>query len=317
MTITKIRKGTKKWGLIQSAKLVTDQYSKAGMKLTLRQIFYRLVAAEVIPNVKASYQSLGRALTDARKNRIIDPEVFEDRTRTSEMETDNVYEKKSMWDNWIEVLERNVFDYKIDRWAWQRNKVFVILEKQALQSVFAVMCDKLGVTLIVNRGYNSYTQIYEIAKQIKEKAMKEVPRSAKNMVFLTFGDHDPSGRDIMRNFQQQLNDEEIYGRFKHCSLTLDQIDQYALPPSYVKRKDARAKKFIEEFGDAMVELDALEPVVLQQMVKDEVDKFFDFDSYNDDILPNQKIHLEYFKSMFEGSGIKDFTIEEEEEGDEE
>ncbi|KKN95779.1 hypothetical protein LCGC14_0176480 [marine sediment metagenome] len=309
MTITKIRKGTKKWGLIQSAKLVTDQYAKAGMKLTLRQIYYRLVAAEVIPNVKASYQSLGKALTDARKNRIIDPEVFEDRTRTSEMETDNVYVMESMWKSWIEDLENKVNGYEIDRWAWQRNKVFVVLEKQALQSVFAAMCDKLGVTLIVNRGYNSYTQIYEIAKQIKEKAMKEVPRNAKNMVFLTFGDHDPSGRDIMRNFQQQLNDEEIYGRFKHCSLTLEQIEQYDLPPAYVKREDARAKKFIREFGDAMVELDALEPAVLQQLVKDEVDKFFDFDAYNDDILTHQKTHLKYFKSQFYDSGIKN-TIDE-------
>lgn len=305
-----MRKGTKKWALVQAAEIVIKQYENSGMKLTLRQIYYRLVAAEIIMNLQSAYQSLGRALTHARKERIINPDMFEDRTRTSVMITDNVYSENIWWKEWVGDLEDNVNNYKIDRWAHQNYKIFVVLEKQALQSVFHIICDDLGITLIVNRGYNSYTQIYEIGKQIHEKAMEEYTKTNdedKEMIFLTFGDHDPSGRDIMRNFEKQLRDEGIKGRFIECALTPTQIKKYNLPPAPTKKGDARTKKFIEEFGDAMVELDALEPHTLQQMIAENVEKFFDEKFYKERILPIEDEHQKYLKMMFEGSDIKNYN----------
>ncbi|MBA7566882.1 hypothetical protein ES708_08581 [subsurface metagenome] len=49
---------------------------------TLRQIFYRLVAALLIPNTEVTYKSLSRATVLAREEAIIDPLAFTDRVRT-------------------------------------------------------------------------------------------------------------------------------------------------------------------------------------------------------------------------------------------
>ena len=38
------------------------------LNLTLRQIYYRLVAYEIIENKESEYASLGKALIHARKN---------------------------------------------------------------------------------------------------------------------------------------------------------------------------------------------------------------------------------------------------------
>lgn len=305
----KMRKNTKKWHLVQATKHLLMQYSD--MRLTLRQIYYRLVALEIIKNTLYEYQYLSGALVHGRKERILDPDYFVDLTRSARVQTDNLYTKESWWKDWIMDLKRKVDDYGVDRWAFQVYKVFVILEKQALENVFRAICEQLGVTLVVNRGYNSYTQIYEIVKQIRENAMKEPPLGQKQFIFLTFGDHDPSGRDIIRNFEEQIEDEgiiqgvEIKGEFKHIALTPKQIKKYKLPPAPAKKGDARSKKFIAEFGDAVVELDAIEPNKLQDMVEESVQSYFDNDFYEREIVTRQTIQRKYFKKKFEENQLED------------
>jgi hypothetical protein len=51
------------------------------------------------------------------------------------------------------------------------------------------------------------------------------------------------------------------------ALTADQIKEYKLPPMPVKRSDARAEGFMAEHGDKSVELDALDPNLLQETVE--------------------------------------------------
>ncbi|MBA7500024.1 hypothetical protein ES704_02777 [subsurface metagenome] len=49
---------------------------------TLRQIFYRLVAALLISNTETTYKSLSRATVVAREEATIDPLCFQDRVRS-------------------------------------------------------------------------------------------------------------------------------------------------------------------------------------------------------------------------------------------
>jgi hypothetical protein len=58
---------------------IFDDYP--GMKLTLRQIFYRLVAEHDYPNTKSKYTQLSTQLVKARKIGHIDESRIEDRSR--------------------------------------------------------------------------------------------------------------------------------------------------------------------------------------------------------------------------------------------
>ena len=59
---------------------------------------------------------------------------------------------------------------------------------------------------------------------------------------------------------------------ERIALTMDQIKKYRLPPLRVKRKDSRAKKYIEKFGDNAWEVEALPPRALLYIVQHELRK---------------------------------------------
>jgi hypothetical protein len=285
MSEKKVRKGTPKYEkIVAMVKEITDQYD---MKLTLRQIYYRLVAKEVIPNKISQYKDLSAILVEARKNGDIDSDIFEDKTRTSKVKNTYLNSKKSVMEWYFGWMQDNMKYYSVDRWYKQQSKVFVVLEKQALESVFGQICSKLEITLIVNRGYNSFTQLKELADNMK-RANPDLPR-----YFLMFGDFDPTGHDIVRNFRDQITELDIAGEYFDIAINQQQIDQYNLPPQPVKTTDSRAKKFIEDYGSGVVELDALEPHILQDLVETNVNQYFDQNIYEEamDIQADYRAYL--------------------------
>jgi len=60
---------------------VNDVLSQYTIKLTLRQIFYRLVAGYEYPNTKSAYNQLSKQLVKAREKGDVDATKFEDRSR--------------------------------------------------------------------------------------------------------------------------------------------------------------------------------------------------------------------------------------------
>jgi hypothetical protein len=63
--------------LLGSVRSVLSKY--AGTAVTVRQLYYRLVAAAVIPNSLRSYKNLGAALTSWRRSRELELDAFEPR----------------------------------------------------------------------------------------------------------------------------------------------------------------------------------------------------------------------------------------------
>lgn len=51
----------------------------------------------------------------------------------------------------------------------------------------------------------------------------------------------------------------------------DQIEQYKPPPNFAKTTDSRAAAYIAEFGNDSWELDAMEPQVLVDLVREVVE----------------------------------------------
>ncbi|WP_134169448.1 hypothetical protein [Breznakia blatticola] len=89
------------------------------------------------------------------------------------------------------------------------------------------------------------------------------------------GDHDPSGIDMTRDIQERLNLFEADVNVKRVALTKRQITKYGPPPNPAKLTDSRVDKYIDKYGTSSWELDALEPQVIEDIIKQEVNKLVD------------------------------------------
>ena len=60
---------------------ILTEYTAAGYRMTLRQLYYKLVSANVIPNSDKSYKNVGALVSDARLAGLLDWDAVEDRVR--------------------------------------------------------------------------------------------------------------------------------------------------------------------------------------------------------------------------------------------
>ena len=118
----------------------------------------------------------------------------------------------------------------------------------------------------------------------------------KNTIILYLGDHDPSGLDMPRYIEDTLIKFSVPSfRVIRLGLTKEQIDKYGLPTNPTKRRDARARKYIEEHGKNSWELDALQPEVLSDILETGILKYLDKSSYDDIIRQEKKEKTELWE----------------------
>ena len=247
------------------AQALAKDYRAQGLSLTLRQLYYRLVAAGEIENSQAEYKKLGRVLTKARENGTFSWSILEDRGRNSH----HPYVNESIED----VVDDLEYQFALDRWAPLDHYVEVWVEKQALESVVQRACRPLRTPYMACKGYLSASEAYAAGKRYARKT----GFGAKKGVLIHLGDHDPSGmhmtednRDRLQMFARDHNIE-----VKRIALNMDQIEQYAPPPNPAKESDSRAAWYIERHGKSSWELDALEPSVLNGIIKEAVEPYID------------------------------------------
>lgn len=243
---------------------VINEYSRQGYELTLRQVYYQLVARGYIPNNERSYKNVGNLINDARLAGLIDWRSITDRTRN--------LRKNPHWDNPSEVIETARHLYLLDKWDNQPNYVEVWVEKDALVDIVGQACKSIDTPYFSCRGYTSQSEMWEASQRFLKQDHRE------QRVIIHLGDHDPSGIDMTRDIQDRLNmfGADVY--VKRVALTMDQIDEYCPPPNPAKITDSRARAYIDRFGNESWELDALEPQMLTRLIQNEVT------AYRDDII---------------------------------
>lgn len=170
---------------------ICEEYAKEGYSLTLRQLYYQLVARDVIPNHDKVYKKISSIKDDAVYGGLIDWDIFEDRGR--------VPFTPYFEDGVVEALEKTVDCYRLDRQRNQKDHVEVWTEKDAISSILKRITNVYGVTLVVNKGYTSSTAIYGAYRRFAEY----IENGAKIKI-LYFGDHDPSGLDMIRDIEERL-----------------------------------------------------------------------------------------------------------------
>lgn len=256
---------------------IIEQYG--GVKLTVRQIYYRLVAKQVLVNRLSSYQYLVKLLVSARKEGRIEYTDIEDRTRTVHIAPgDDIWMPGEKFNAYMRTIKNLDQTYTLPRWYGQPTRPIVIVEKQALQSVFQNITDREGVELIVNRGYPSLTLMYELSQRLEDVQDREDMDVEWKLIY--FGDYDPSGIDIERHVGETLaNDFNVEFDIYREAITRQQIADYNIPPAPAKTTDSRYERMLAETGEAMqVELDAIEPLMLQDMIRRSIRQYYDNDA---------------------------------------
>ncbi len=260
-----IRFQEKSLNLIELVNQIIDDYESQGYSLTLRQVYYQLVARGYIPNNERSYKNIGNLINDGRLAGLIDWYSITDRTRN--------LRKNSHWNTPVDVIESAKYSYLIDKWETQPHYVEVWVEKDALVGIVGQVCNKLDVPYFSCRGYTSQSAMWNASQRFIRKDYKD------SRTIIHLGDHDPSGIDMSRDIQERL---EIFGadvHVKRVALTMEQIEFYNPPPNPTKLTDARSKGYIAEYGHECWELDALEPKVITELIENEVLFFRDSDIY--------------------------------------
>lgn len=259
---------------------ITTEYQEMGIKLTGRQLYYQLVAMDFIPNALEIYKRISKFATDSRYAGSIDWDAIEDRGRVSH--------KHAEWNNIKELIKTALYSYRLPRWDGQEYYVEILCEKQALESVLKPIADKWHVRFGYNKGYTSASSMYDLSKRVKDMMY-----GGKQAVILYFGDHDPSGLDMIRDIETRmiefltkgdapLDELHVGDMFTvhPLALTKEQVISANPPPNPAKFSDPRAKEYVKDHGEVSWELDAIDPRSLQSIAETGVLLYLDQDMYN-------------------------------------
>lgn len=247
---------------------IVEQYEAQGYRLTLRQLYYRFVAADLIPNTERSYKNLGRVLDLGRMLGVIDWDSIEDRTRS--------LGSVSHWDDPAEIIDSAARSFRIDKWEDQPIRVEVWVEKEALAGVVERVARRNDVPWFSCRGYPSASSMYEAGKRIAGYL-----DTCERVVILHLGDHDPSGIDMTRDILTRL---QLFSRSRNVevdriALNMDQIEAYNPPPNPAKLSDSRADEYVRLYGRSSWELDALPPADLDALIEEKIGEYLDVPTF--------------------------------------
>lgn len=248
--------------LIDRVNSIITEYENKGYELTLRQVYYQLVAADIIENKERTYKNLGTLISNARLAGLIDWGSIVDRTRSLRGINYDINPEES--------LNTLADTYRIDPWRGQENYVEVWVEKDALVDIVGQVATKLDIDYFSCRGYVSQSAMYRAAQRITNQICL-----GKDVTILHLGDHDPRGIDMSRDIEARLNTFEVFPTVRRIALNMDQIELYNPPPNPTKITDSRANEYINKFGYECWELDALKPEVINDLILSNVKPLID------------------------------------------
>jgi hypothetical protein len=217
--------------------------------MTVRQVFYQAAVRGIVEKTEAGYTKVQTDLVRLRRSGVLPYDWLADNTRW--------LRKPRTFATPQEALDETARLYRKALWADADAYVEVWLEKDALSGVILPVTAMYDVPLMVARGYASLSFLHTAAEYVSEL---DVP------VFIYhFGDFDPSGVNAGEKIEETLKemapDADI--TFERVAVTPEQIAAWNLPTRPTKASDTRSKGF----GEVSVELDAIEPAHLRDLVE--------------------------------------------------
>ena len=148
--------------LVEAARDVLDAAEASGFRLTLRAVYYRLVAANLIPNDRRSYKRLAELLDRARWAGLLDRDCMEDAER--------VLTEWQTFDDPAEALRDLAASFASDWWAGAPYRVEVWAEKRAVAGILQPVAGRYLVPFMAARGFSSLTALHDLAERSRTKS---------------------------------------------------------------------------------------------------------------------------------------------------
>jgi hypothetical protein len=255
--------------LVAKCNEILEEYRSQGYRLSLRQLYYQLVARDIIENSVKSYKRTGDMVSNARLAGLLDWGMIEDRNRETYA--------NSHWTNPGSILRSAAYSFKMDKWVGQGNYVEVFVEKDALSGILLPVCQELDVKFTANKGYSSSSAMYEASKRLAAAAGRGC-----NVHVIYLGDHDPSGIDMTRDIRERF---ELFTRGRmsfdihRLALNYEQVEMWNPPENPAKDTDSRYESYAAEFGESSWELDAVEPSTLAGLVREQIEDLIDSEAW--------------------------------------
>jgi hypothetical protein len=226
--------------------------------VTLRGVFYRVESAGAVEKTEAGADLIGRQLLKLRRSGRVPYDRITDGTRFTR--------KPSSYSDLDDMLDAAAASYRRALWDDQAVDVHIFSEKDAITGVIYPVTSRWDVNLGVLRGYASESFAWNVA----EGALKGTNWP---VYMYQLGDHDPSGVDAWRDFQQKVRGfaPEAEVHFERLAVTPAQIALYNLPTRPTKSSDSRSGNFV----GGSVEVDAIPPSTLRQIVEDAITQHID------------------------------------------
>jgi hypothetical protein len=211
--------------VVARAAQIVDQYS---VLITLRQLFYRLVAEGVLPNREYTYKRLSEVTAEARRDGTFP--ALADLTRGIAM--------PPSWTSPSDALADLAEQYRRERTEGQRCTVVLGVEKRGMvEQLSTWFGDDLGVPIVALAGYDSESHLDEVRDLIDGQD--------RLAVLLYAGDFDPSGEDILRDYVERSH---CFDKIVHVALTDDQVGAFGLPENPGKITDSRGARSRQSMG---------------------------------------------------------------------
>jgi hypothetical protein len=259
--------------------------------ITVRHLFYRLVALGKIPKTERAYAGLIKFLTKWRRSGQIKWSAFADSTRW--------HIKSATWDSMADSLANTAATYRRNLWNNQKSYVEIWCEKGAMAAILSRAADPFGVPVFVARGFASLSSLYSAAETFQGYI-----DAGKSCVIYHFGDHDPSGVAACDSIQRAFRDDfKVDVKFVRAAVTREQIRRLKLLTRPTK-KSPHANSW--KGGDS-VELDSMPPGEIAKLVEACIANHIDQRAWEmeKDIEDSERYLYAQFSRSFAASGKVD------------
>src|SRR5215813_10778578 len=230
--------------------------------MTVRQVFYQATVRGLVEKAESGYAKVQTDLTIMRRAGELPYDWLADNTRWQR--------KPRTFDGVEDALRATAAFYRKSLWTDADTYVEIWLEKDALAGVIYPITSMYDLPLMVARGYASLSFLYSAAEYINTL---DVPTFIYHC-----GDFDPSGVNAGEKIEETLlelaPDADI--TFQRIAVTPEQIADWDLPTRPTKASDTRSRSF---GSSVSVELDAIDPNVLRNLVQETIEQHLPPDQF--------------------------------------
>ncbi|MCX6875394.1 MAG: hypothetical protein NTW21_16540 [Verrucomicrobia bacterium] len=235
---------------------ICDEYDEP---ISIRHLFYRCSNAGLIEKTEQAYNSLRSHLVKWREQRLIPFNWFIDGTR--------YHYGHNTFNDLGEYLRHCSQSYRLNLWKDSDYYVEVWTEKDAIAAAVNKIAEEWNLRTFVCRGDPSMSSLDAAARTFNHHAPHEY-----RPVILYLGDYDETGLAIPKTIEGKLlSNHDCAVELIRVGINEEHILRFNLPTRPAKG-DRRGESI-----DYAVDIDAMKPADLREILAKEIESFIDPD----------------------------------------